>query len=164
MIKTKSMSPISERECYHHQSSTIHATTVMCISCSSMLVWYWHSIFITEHRPTHMTSSDALNSTSSISHPLLVSYSVFFPLSGLAPIYLVSVASKGCHDLMQRKLACKVDYHLIFCHLLVWSPNHGWWCLVLARFCIWITTANVFTHSLKKTSSLTLAYLHGTQF
>ena len=36
---------------------------------------------------------------------------------------------------------------LIFCHLLVWSPNHGWWWLVLAWFCIWSTTANVFTHS-----------------
>ena len=80
MIKTKSISLISERECYHHQSSTIHATTVMCISCSSMSVWYWHSTFITEHRSAHMTSSDALNSTSSISLPLLLSYPVFFPL------------------------------------------------------------------------------------
>ena len=66
MIKTKGMSPISECECYHHQSSTIHAAAVVCISCSSMSVWYWHSTFITEHWLTHITSSDALNSTSSI--------------------------------------------------------------------------------------------------
>ena len=66
-----SMSPIFERECYHHQSSTIHAAAVLCISCSSMSVWYWHSIFITEHRSAH--NSDVFNSTSSISLPLLSS-------------------------------------------------------------------------------------------
>ena len=137
-----SMSPISECECYHHQSSTIHATTVMCISCSSMSVWYWHSTFITEHRSAHMTSSDALNSTSSISLPLLASYPVFFPL----------YSCLGCQQRMSWPHAAQASIQgwpprLIFCHLLVWSPNHGWWWLVLAWFCIWSTTANVFTHS-----------------
>jgi hypothetical protein len=97
-----SISPISERECYHHQSSTIYAAVVMCISCSSMSVWYWHSTFITKYRPAHiyMTSSDALNSTSSISLPLLASYPIFFPLYILSRLPAKDVLT-----------SCSASYH-----------------------------------------------------
>ena len=147
MIKTKSMSPISKRECYHHQSSIIHATTVMCISCSSMSVWYWHSTFITEHRSAHMTSSDALippaQSRSLSSY--LIPY--FSPIR-----FSPYISCLGGQQRMSWPHAAQASMQgwpprLIFCHLLVWSPNHGWWWLVLAWFCIWSTTANVFTHS-----------------
>ena len=58
----------------------------------------------------------------------------------------------GCQQRMSWPHAAQASMQgwpprLIFCHLLVWSPNHGWWWLVLAWFCIWSTTANVFTHS-----------------
>lgn len=91
-----SMSPISERECYHHQSSTIHATTIMCISCSSMSVWYWHS--------TYRTSTGAYDQLGCVElHQLNLAPSPRILSHILSPIYLVSVASKGCFDLMQRK-------------------------------------------------------------
>ena len=141
------MSPISERECYHHQSSTIHTAAVMCISCSSMSVWYWYSTFITEHRPTHMTSSDALNSTSSISLPLLASYPVFFPLYILSRLPAKDVLT-----------SCSASYHARLTTANILSTGHqimggGDW--------FWLD----FPFEVPRpTSSLTLVCLHGARF
>jgi len=95
----------------------------MCISCSSMSFWYWHCIFVTQ-----LTGADDQLGRVEL-HQVNLAPSPHILSRVLSPIrfnpYLISVARKGCYNFMMHKLARKVDHHLIFCHLLVSSPNHG---------------------------------------
>jgi len=65
------------------------ATNMLQQSCASLVLVCHFGIgivYLSHNRPEQMTNSDVLNSTRSISLPLLISYPVFFPLSGLTPI------------------------------------------------------------------------------
>jgi len=111
-----------------------HVAAVMCISCSSTSFWYWHCIFVTQS-----TGADDQLGRVEL-HQVNLAPSPHILSRVLSPIrfnpYLISVARNGCYNFMMHKLARKVDHHLIFCHLLVSSPNHGVVVIGFGSICI----------------------------